>query len=377
MNGVSSGRARRSRGAALAWGLSGLAAAALAVWGCRPTELPSPTLAPGIVWQRPLSGPSFGPYPIGQGDNAGALWSDGDSLRWLRGFDGQPLQSWPWPDDFRDLSWGQESVVAQADAIVLLGRQQLAVLQPGQSTQLIPYPEGGASFRSAHRDQGGILLSWRRDSGTIGPEANQIIRWKHGQWTILATAPGRMGLFDAPRSWKRGWLAVLRRGTHCELWWTDRGQLRHERLVGGDGTGHPPVTSSGVAYFASQDSAVAFDLTKGQRLWAKKLPDGFDMGVHGLNAGLQTWDLLSSRGWWLRLNPTQGTASSQGQIEPLWLDRWQCSPWSFTKSNLLYMWGFDKPTPVVLPSATSGLTSLSMGTTVLLNLGHSAVAFQP
>ena len=376
-SGTSGGRARLKRASALAWGLSGLAATALAVWGCRPTEIATP-LAPGIIWSRPLEGPSFGPYAFGRGSSEGALWSDGDSLRWLRGSDGQSLQAWPWPEGFRDLPWGQESVIAQSDAVVLLGAQSLCLIQPKQPLHFIPYPSGGASFRSAHRDpEGGILLSWRRDSGTLGPEANQIIRWVHGQWTAIATAPGHRGLFDAPRSWKRGWLAVLRNGTHCELWWTDRGQLHRQRLVGGDGTGHPPAVAGGVAYFASQDSALAFDLTKGQRLWAQKLPDGFDFGVHGINPSTQTWDLLSSRGWWIRLEPSTGTPCDHGQLEPLWLDRWQGPPWTFTKYNNLYMWNFDKPMPSVLPSEASGLNTVSFRTSVLLNLGHAAAAIQP
>ena len=375
--GTSAGRARLKRASAVAWGLCVLTATALAVWGCRPAEIPIPS-APGIIWSHPLEGPSFGPYALGQGTSEGALWSDGDSLRWLRATDGHPLQSWPWPIGFRDLSWGQENVVAQPDVVVLLGAQSLALIQPGQPLHLIPYPSGGASFRSGHRDpEGGILLSWRRDSASLGPEANQMIRWSHGQWTVLATAPGRKGLFDAPRSWKRGWLAVLRRGTHCELWWTDRGQLHHQRLVGGDGTGHPPAVAGGVAYVASQDSAVAFDLSKGQRLWARPLPDGFDFGVHGINPSTQTWDLLSSRGWWIRLNPTTGTVGDQGQIEPLWLDRWQGSPWTFTKNNTLYLWKKDKPMPSVLPTVASGLNSVFFRTSVLLNLGTAATAIQP
>jgi hypothetical protein len=147
--------------------------------------------------------------------------------------------------------------------------------------------------------------------------------------------------------------------------------------VGGDGTGHPPAVAGGVAYVASQDSAVAFDLTKSQRLWARRLPGGFDFGVHGLNPSTQTWDLLSSRGWWVRLNPSTGTAGDQGQIEPLWLDRWQGSPWTFTKNNTLYLWNIDKPMPSVLPTEASGLNSVFLRTSVLLNLGNAATAIQP
>jgi hypothetical protein len=321
---------------------------------------------------------SFGPYALGEGSTKGALWGDGDSLVWLRATDGHKLQTWLWPEGFRELTWGQENVIAQSDAVVLFGTQRLGLIQPGRPMLQIPYPAAGASFRSGHRDpEGGILLSWRRDSGILGAEVNQILRWFHGQWTTLASAPDSKGLFDGPKSWKRGWLAVLRRGTHCEIWWSESGRLRHQHLVGGDGTGHPPTVVGSVAYFASQDSALAFDLIKGQRLWVKHLPDGFDFGVHGYNPSTHTWDLLSSRGWWIRLNPSNGTTTNHGQIEPLWLDRWQSHPWTFNKDNKLYLWDFDKPNPSILPIGSSGLTSLFINTSVLINLEQSATAYQP
>ncbi|MEY3941786.1 MAG: hypothetical protein RIR07_672 [Bacteroidota bacterium] len=374
-------RLPRQRAAAVAWSLTSLAALSVALWGCRGgqgSDLPGPSPLPGVAWQVPLAEPHFGPYPLSLGDTLGSVWGDGDSLRWLRTADGVCLAAWAWPPGFAERSWGLENVAVGPRGLVLLGAQQAAFLRPGADLELWPYPPGGASFRLGHyADDGSIYLSWQRDSGAVGPEALQILHGVHGQWTAVASVPARQGLFDAPRTWKRGWAAVLRRGTHSELWWTDRGILRSAPLCGGDGTGHPPSVSGTDLYYASQDSALAFDLHRGRRKWARALPDGLDVGVHGFVAASRTWNLLSSRGWWLTLDGTTGDVRNQGQIPPLWLDRWSAAPWTFIYSNMLYIWNIDKPNPVDLPMESQGYRALSQGPWVLFRAGGAATAWVP
>jgi hypothetical protein len=41
------------------------------------------------------------------------------------------------------------------------------------------------------------------------------------------------------------------------------------------------------------------------------------------------------------------------------------------------MWDFGKPIPSVLPTEASGLTSITVQTSVLIHLGNAASAIQP
>jgi hypothetical protein len=307
----------------------------------------------------------------------GAVFGHGDSLIWLNSKDGSTLSTWAWPEGFEGLSWGQESVAGSDYGLALFGAHSAAVLKADGSMDLLPYPSGGASFRSGSlSDEGVLMLSWRSDSSSAGAAKNQVLEWKQNQWTAAATAASAKGLFDAPHWWKRGWYAVLRTGDHCQLWWTDRGQLHQARLVGGDGTGHPPAVQGTTLVFASQDSALAFDLNRGARIWVRPLPGGFDFGVHGLRPDQQSWDLLSSRGWWIRIDPATGNERAQGKIDPLWLDRWSPFPWVFNYRKSLYLWNFDKPNAVLLTEDELSPLALHSDGLALVRCGQSAVAYR-
>lgn len=351
-------------------------AAMAAVLACVPPEAPPP-VAPGLLWVRDLETPEAGPllWWGAEGRPTGAVYGFRDSLVALDAATGRTLQSWAWPPGFRDRSWEQESYATSPYGLALFGSQAAAILRPHGGIELRPYPEGGASFRSGSMSaQGELLLSWRRDSSAQGPAANQIL-WGDAQgWTAVATAPDAQGLFDAPQSWKRGWFAVLRRGSGCQLWWTDRGRLRAHPLVGGDGTGHPASALGTQLFFASQDSAVAMDLERGRRSWARPLPSGLDVGVHRLAPDRSTWIILSSRGWWMELRNADGSLASHGAIEPTWLERWTGEPWIFTRGKSLFYWNFDQPTEVVLAPEALAPQAVSAGGYALLRMGSKAVA---
>lgn len=351
-------------------------------------ELP-PGIPPETRWVREVGAVDVGPLPWYGADGSllGAVFASEDSLVALRAADGQRVAAWPWPEGFRSLTWGQESTSSSAYGLALFGVRSVVVLRPDGSAEVRAYPEGGASFRSGSMNaSGSVLLSWRRDSSSSGPAANEVLVCHPGLfgsgvastglgWTVEASAPGNSGLFDAPQHWKRGWFAVLRRGSACVLWWTDRGRSRQLGLVGGDGTGHPAVQRGTGLWYASQDSAVHVDLQRGTRTWATALPDGLDVGVHGLRPD-GTWSLLSSRGWWLQLDPATGSALGQGQLEPLWLERLNGSPWTFTRSQSLYFWSFDKPTEVVLMPEDLSPQSVSAQGIALVRMGTRAVGIQ-
>ena len=394
------------RGSAARWSIglfAGWSIGALVLVGC---EGPGPIGGPGTVppggggtlppgmppearWVRNLSAVDVGPLPwyAADGSLLGAVFGTADSLVALRAADGQRVDAWPWPEAFRELTWGQEATASSAYGLALFGVRSVVVLRPGGGLEVRDYPQGGASFRSGSMDGSGrVLLSWRRDSSSSGPAANEVLVSHPGSfgsgaastglgWTVEASAPGNSGLFDAPQSWKRGWFAVLRRGSACELWWTDRGRTRQLGLVGGDGTGHPAVQRGTDLWYASQDSAVHIDLQRGTRTWATALPDGLDVGVHGLRPD-GTWSLLSSRGWWLQLDPATGSALDHGRITPVWLERLQGNPWTFTRANCLYLWSFSKPIEVVLMPEDLAPQSVSAQGIALVRMGACAVGIQ-
>ena len=381
MSGVNSligGPPRRRAGFARGWFWTCLAAALTG--GCSKSEgVPVSPLKPVQQWSRGIEPSEFGPYELIRAADGlkGAVFGHGDSLIWLNSKDGSTLATWAWPVGFESLSWGQESVAGSDYGLALFGAHSAAVLMADGGMDLLPYPSGGASFRSGSlSDEGVLMLSWRSDSSSAGAAKNQVLEWKQNQWTAAATAPSAKGLFDAPGWWKRGWYAVLRTGDHCQLWWTDRGQLHQARLVGGDGTGHPPAVRGATLVFASQDSALAFDLNRGARIWARPLPGGFDFGVHGLRPDQQSWDLLSSRGWWIRIDPATGNERAQGKIDPLWLDRWSPFPWVFNYRKSLYLWNFDKPNAVLLTEDELSPLALHSDGLALVRCGQSAVAYR-
>lgn len=381
MSGVNSligGPPRRRAGFARGWFWTCLAAALTG--GCSKSEgVPVSPLKPVQQWSRCIGPSEFGPYELNRAADGlkGAVFGHGDSLIWLNSKDGSTLATWAWPVGFEGMSWGQESVAGSDYGLALFGAHSAAVLKADGSMDLLPYPSGGASFRSGSlSDEGVLMLSWRSDSSSAGAAKNQVLEWKQNQWTAAATAPSAKGLFDAPGWWKRGWYAVLRTGDHCQLWWTDRGQLHQARLVGGDGTGHPPAVRGATLVFASQDSALAFDLNRGARIWARPLPGGFDFGVHGLRPDQQSWDLLSSRGWWIRIDPATGNERAQGKIDPLWLDRWSPFPWVFNYRKSLYLWNFDKPNAVLLTEDELSPLALHSDGLALVRCGQSAVAYR-
>lgn len=353
-----------------------------------PHDVP-PGMPPEARWVRNLGAVEVGPLPWYGADGTllGAVYASEDSLVALRAEDGRPLAAWPWPEGFKVLNWGQESTASSAYGLALFGVRSVQVLRPDGRVEVRDYPAGGASFRSGSMDaSGGILISWRRDSSAAGPESNEVLvsspeSWNLGAglpakgWSVEASAPGRSGLFDAPRHWKRGWFAVLRRGSACELWWTDRGRSRQLRLVGGDGTGHPAAQRGTDLWYASQDSAVHVDLQRGTRTWATAFPAGLDVGVHGLRPD-GTWSILSSRGWWLDLNPSDGTTQGQGQLDPLWLERLHGIPWTLTRHKCLYMWDIDKPTELVLMPEALASSSVSAQGIALVRMGPRAVGIQ-
>ena len=372
------GPPRRLAGFARGWFWTCLAAALTG--GCsKPEGIPLGPLKPAQQWSRGIGPSEFGPYELIRAADGlkGAVFGHGDSLIWLNSRDGSTLATWAWPEGFESLSWGQESVAGSDYGLALFGAHSAAVLKADGGMDLLPYSSGGASFRSGSlSDDGALMLSWRSDSNSAGAAKNQVLEWKQNQWTAAATAPSANGLFDAPGWWKRGWYAVRRTGDHCQLWWTDRGQLHQAKLVGGDGTGHPPAVRGSTLVFASQDSALAFDLNRGARIWARPLPGGFDFGVHGLRPDPQSWDLLSSRGWWIRLDPATGNERAQGRIDPLWLDRWSPFPWVFNYRKSLYVWDFDKPSAVILTEDELSPLALHSDGLALVRCGQNAVAFR-
>lgn len=383
------------RGALARWSVGWLASwlvGALVVAGC---EGAAPSGGPGTVppgmpletrWVRNLGAVDLGPLPwyAADGSLLGAVFGTGDSLVALRAADGQRVDAWPWPEGFRDLTWGQEATASSAYGLALFGVRSVVVLRPGGGLETRAYPQGGASFRCGSMEASGrVLLSWRRDSSSSGPAANEVLVSSQtsgnggaGQpekfWSVEASVPGSTGLFDAPQSWKRGWFAVLRCGASCQLWWSDRGRTRQLRLVGGDGTGHPAVQRGTDLWFASQDSAVKVNLQRATRDWATALPDGLDVGVHGLRPD-GTWSLLSSRGWWLNLNPANGSTVDHGRITPVWLERLQGTPWVFTRANCLYLWDINKPTEAVLMPETLSPQTVSAQGMALVRMGPQAV----
>lgn len=372
------GRPRRRAGFARGWVWTCLAAAIAG--GCsKPEGVPISPLKPVQQWSRGIGPSEFGPYELNRAADGvkGAVFGHGDSLIWLNSRDGSTLATWAWPAGFEALSWGQESAAESDYGLALFGAHSAAVLKADGGMDLLPYPSGGASFRSGSlSDDGVLMLSWRNDSNSADAAKNQVLEWKLNQWAAAATAPSAKGLFDAPGWWKRGWYSVLRNGDHCQLWWTDRGRLHQAKLVGGDGTGHPPAVQGTTLVFASQDSALAFDLNRGRRIWARPLPEGLDFGVHGLRPDQQSWDLLSSRGWWIRLDLATGNEKAQGRIDPLWLDRWPAFPWVFNYRNSLYLWNFDKPSAVILTEDELSPLALHIDGLALVRCGQNAVAFR-
>ncbi len=358
-------------------GLSLVRGAAIAsVLACVPPEVPPP-VAPGLLWVRDLETSDAGPLMWWGADGVptGAVYGFRDSLVALDAATGTVLQAWAWPPGFRDRSWEQERFSSSPYGVALFGAQSVAILRPDGSVENRPYPIGGASFCSGSLSATGeLLLSWRRDSSATGPEANQVLWGDAHGWTAVATAPDAQGLFDAPQSWKRGWFAVLRRGPDCQLWWTDRGRLRTLPLVGGDGTGHPAAVSGAQLFFASQDSAVAVDLGRGTRTWARSLPSGLDVGVHRLAADRSTWVIFSSRGWWIELRHSDGSLASQGAVPPTWLERWTGEPWIFTRGNSLYYWNYDKPAEVVLAPESLSAQAVAVRGYAMVRMGSNAAA---
>lgn len=372
------GRPRRRVRSARGWFWTCLAAAIAGSCG-KPEGVPISPLKPVQQWSRGIGPSEFGPYELNRAADGvkGAVFGHGDSLIWLNSRDGSTLATWAWPAGFEALSWGQESAAGSDYGLALFGAHSAAVLKADGGMDLLPYPSGGASFRSGSlSDDGVLMLSWRSDTNSAGAPKNQVLVWKLNQWAAAATAPSAKGLFDAPGWWKRGWYAVLRTGDHCQLWWTDRGQLHQAKLVGGDGTGHPPAVQGTTLVFASQDSALAFDLNRGRRIWARPLPEGLDFGVHGLRPDQQSWDLLSSRGWWIRLDPATGNERAQGRIDPLWLDRWPAFPWVFNYRKSLYLWNFDKPSTAILTEDELAPLALHSDGLALVRCGQNAVAFR-
>lgn len=372
------GRPRRRVRSARGWFWTCLAAAIAGSCG-KPEGVPISPLKPVQQWSRGIGPSEFGPYELNRAADGvkGAVFGHGDSLIWLNSRDGSTLATWAWPAGFEALSWGQESAAGSDYGLALFGAHSAAVLKADGGMDLLPYPSGGASFRSGSlSDDGVLMLSWRSDTNSAGAPKNQVLVWKLNQWAAAATAPSAKGLFDAPGWWKRGWYAVLRTGDHCQLWWTDRGQLHQAKLVGGDGTGHPPAVQGTTLVFASQDSALAFDLNRGRRIWARPLPEGLDFGVHGLRPDQQSWDLLSSRGWWIRLDPATGNERAQGRIDPLWLDRWPAFPWVFNYRKSLYLWNFDKPSAAILTEDELSPLALHSDGLALVRCGQNAVAFR-
>jgi hypothetical protein len=330
---------------------------------------------PELRWSRDLETIEAGPLLwLGpDGSPSGAVFGNADSLFALDAERGAVLQSWAWPQELLGLTWEQESYATSAYGLALFGPKLAAILRPDGSVEVHPYPPGGASFRSGSLSVAGeLLLSWRRDSSGQGLAANQVLQ-SHGQdWNVAATAPDDAGLFDAPQAWKRGWFSVLRRGTHCELWWTDRGTLNIVPLVGGDGTGHPASVRGEQLFYASQDSAVSVDLGRGTREWALSLPAGLDVGVHRLHPDRPTWVLLSSRGWWRELNMKDGRSVGAGELEPIWLERWAGTPWIFTRDKSLFYWGNEKPIEVVLAPERMASQAVSARGMALVRMGSKA-----